>query len=487
MSFESIAIELTNKKYFEYAYSLVNNKEDAEDLVSDLVLIVHKKVQYFSNAKEKGYLTQAVKICLKNLVRDKFRAKKTIDPRDIDTSTKTIPDNQKWALKKLKEDSDRTDYYPLLFNKMIEFGGVIELSKATGISKDTIYTGIKKYKTDVMNIKKVLLITPHEVGGVGYHRILKPYAELKEVRNDILLTRSNAYVNQGHDVVIFNRVCAQTYEQERSIMNEAKMCGQKVIVDIDDYWELPSGHILEHYYAKNQLSKRIAQNIKEADVVTCTNEVLALRILKLNKNVEVIPNALKESDQQWANLHQPDSTYRFGFVGSRAHTTDVPLLRKGCNLMNKGKSDFKFIFVGYHENDSTSKLFEEVFTSRGTSDRYGKIGVKPVNEYGMSYNIIDCSLAPLEDNLFNRCKSNLKVLEASAHSIPIICSKIHPYFGAEFDDVVYFCESEYDWYKRMSHLVKNPNEGIERGKIMNQIFLENYTYKVVNKLRNQLI
>src|SRR5574343_1012714 len=99
MSFESIAIELTNKKYFEYAYSLVNNKEEAEDLVSELVLIVHKKVQYFSIAKEKGYLPQAVKKCIINLVRDKHRRKKTIDPRDIDTSTKTIPDNQKWALK----------------------------------------------------------------------------------------------------------------------------------------------------------------------------------------------------------------------------------------------------------------------------------------------------------------------------------------------------------------------------------------------------
>lgn len=487
MSFESIAIELTNKKYFDYAFSLVKNKEDAEDLVSELILVVHKKLPYFKNAKEKGYLPQAVNKCIINLVRDNHRRKKTIDPRDIDTSKSRIPDNKKWALKKITEDKQRTDYYPLLFNKVLEFGGVLELAKATGISKDTIYTGIRRYKTDVMNVKKILLITSQQVGGVGYHRILKPYAELKEERNDILLTRSNAYVNQGHDIVIFNRLCGQTYEQERAIMNEAKICGQKVIVDIDDYWVLPNGHILEHHYAKNQTSKRIAQNIKEADLVTCTNEVLALKILKLNKNVVVIPNALKESDQQWQNLHQPDDTYRFGFVGSRAHTTDVPILRKGCNLMNRGSLDFKFIFVGFHENDSTSQLFEEVFTSRGTGDRYGKISTKPVNEYGMSYNLIDCSLAPLEDTLFNRCKSNLKILEASAHSIPIICSKIHPYFGAEFDDVVYFAETEYDWYKRMSKLVNNPKEGQARGKEMHQIFLENYTYKVVNKLRNQLI
>lgn len=485
MSFEALSIQLTEKKYYNYAFKLTHNKEDAEDLVSEAVLSIHKNTEYFQKAMDGGYFPQAINRCIINLLRDKKRKQKDIP--EPDCSTSRLSDSDLWAIEKMQQDQSSNEYYPLLFRKVNEFGGVNNLANETGISKNTIYTGLKKYKDIVMNTKKILLITAREVNGVGYHRILKPYAELKENRPDILLTKSNGYTNKGHDYIVFNRVCAANYEQERAIFNEAKFCGQKVIVDVDDYWILPSGHILENYYKKVGLSKRIEQNIKEADLVTTTNEVLALRILKLNKNVVVIPNAINENDTQWGNYHVHDDTYRFGFVGSSAHTTDVPILRKGCNLMNRGEKNFKFIFVGWSPIDNASKLFEEVFTSRGTGNRYGKIETKPVTQYGMSYNLIDCSLAPLEDNLFNRCKSNLKILEAAAHGLPIICSKIHPYFGSEFDDVVYFAENEYDWYKQMSKLVDKPQEGKERGKAMREIFLENYTYKKVNKLRSEII
>ena len=48
----------------------------------------------------------------------------------------------------------------------------------------------------------------------------------------------------------------------------------------------------KNYYKKMGMTKRIIQNIKEADLVTCTNNLLASKILKLNKNVCVIPNAI---------------------------------------------------------------------------------------------------------------------------------------------------------------------------------------------------
>ena len=40
---------------------------------------------------------------------------------------------------------------------------------------------------------------------------------------------------------------------------------------------------------------------------------------------------------------------------------------------------------------------------------------------------LDLALAPLEDNLFNRCKSNLRLLEYGICGFPVICSDIQPY------------------------------------------------------------
>jgi glycosyltransferase involved in cell wall biosynthesis len=40
---------------------------------------------------------------------------------------------------------------------------------------------------------------------------------------------------------------------------------------------------------------------------------------------------------------------------------------------------------------------------------------------------LDIAVAPLEDNLFNRCKSNLRLLEYGAMSWPVVCSDVYVY------------------------------------------------------------
>ena len=42
---------------------------------------------------------------------------------------------------------------------------------------------------------------------------------------------------------------------------------------------------------------------------------------------------------------------------------------------------------------------------------------------------LDLALAPLEDNRFNVCKSNLRLLEYGACGFPVVCSDIDPYRG----------------------------------------------------------
>lgn len=488
-SFQQLAEILSQREYHEYAYKLTGNRQDAEDLVSDFVLHLHKNLAYFQKAEKAGHIKGSFKSSMRNLFIDAKRCAKDIDPHEAQRigETREFNDKQRRALAKLAEDINSNEYHRLLFRRSVEFG-VPTLSETTGVSPQTLRNGLNRYKSDIMNIKKILLIA--DTTGVGYHRILKPYAELSEDRNDILLTRSNAYINRDHDIVIFNRLCGASYEDDRAIMKEMKVCGQKIIVDIDDYWHLPPGHLLENYYKVNRISKRIEQNIREADLVTTTNEVLALKILKVNKNVVILPNALKLSDTQWQDHKVKEKPYRFGFIGSRAHTNDIPLLRKACNRMHRSDYDFKFIFMGWAgEDDPASRLFEEVLSARGTgNNRYGKIAAKGVTEYGLAYNLVDCALAPLEDNLFNRCKSNLKILEAAAHKMPIICSKIHPYYvGGDFDKCVLFAEKELDWFNHMADLVKNPQKGRDMGEKMNQILTDRFTYKVVNKLRNEII
>jgi len=40
---------------------------------------------------------------------------------------------------------------------------------------------------------------------------------------------------------------------------------------------------------------------------------------------------------------------------------------------------------------------------------------------------LDLAIAPLEDNRFNACKSNLRLLEYGACAVPVVCSDVGPY------------------------------------------------------------
>ena len=43
---------------------------------------------------------------------------------------------------------------------------------------------------------------------------------------------------------------------------------------------------------------------------------------------------------------------------------------------------------------------------------------------------LDLALAPLEDNRFNDCKSDLRLLEYGACAYPVVCSDVRPYRDA---------------------------------------------------------
>ena len=75
-----------------------------------------------------------------------------------------------------------------------------------------------------------------------------------------------------------------------------------------------------------------------------------------------------------------------------------------------------------------------------------------VFEYGEVYKHFDIVLAPLQDTKFNNCKSELKIVEASAYKKPIICSAVYPYLYHTANDGVLFV-SRNEWKSAIQKLV----------------------------------
>ena len=110
-----------------------------------------------------------------------------------------------------------------------------------------------------------------------------------------------------------------------------------------------------------------------------------------------------------------------------------------------------------------------VFPNEGN---YGRRWTQKVNVYAKVLNETDIVLAPLDNNMFNTMKSNLKQVECWSRKLPIICSDIAPYNveGRHLENCVLVPEksnSSKFWAKYLKRLILDSDL---RAKLGNQLY-----------------
>lgn len=141
------------------------------------------------------------------------------------------------------------------------------------------------------------------------------------------------------------------------------------------------------------------------------------------------------------------------WAGSPSH---LDILNKGVDddfshvigEMVKLAADFQFVFVGAYPPE-----FQE-FIDRGYAEFYPWIAIYqyPIMLDQLEVNI---AIAPLQDNLFNSCKSNIKLLEACYLGMPAICQDMVTYddaflkfrSGKDLSDMLYSLKKDRKMYK----------------------------------------
>ena len=129
---------------------------------------------------------------------------------------------------------------------------------------------------------------------------------------------------------------------------------------------------------------------------------------------------------------------------------------------------------------------------------YNRIWTKPINTYAANYRWFDVSLAPIKNHIFNRVKSQLKVIEAGFYKKAIIASNIGPYTidlkhslkNGEFVDgnalLVDESRNHSDWSKYMKKLIENPNWAYDLGQRLYETVKDRYDLNKVTKDRSEL-
>lgn len=312
-------------------------------------------------------------------------------------------------------------------------------------------------------------------GGVEYHRLIRPFEHLAATGIDV--TRYNAIPlanvpDVDVDCVVFNRHLAG--DETGEVIKALQAKGIRVICDVDDYWVLPSSHLL--YRAHKVITPKIARSVQYADAVWCTHETLADRCRPLNLNVTVIPNAIALEDEQWQVSDMPP-VKTIGYIAGATHVPDLAETigawgawsgnRMLCGLTDSNAGEFTVMAAIMSEK---GRLPFEVAKAMD------------VWNYGRFYDHISVAVAPLANTAFNRCKSNLKILEAGAKGRPILAQVMHPYVPFDCDGVIHVK----DWPKAIKEADHMPmDEIVHRGAALRLHIEKHYSLTQVNELRRQ--
>lgn len=314
--------------------------------------------------------------------------------------------------------------------------------------------------------------------GPAYHRIIAPLLLMKDVEVYITNNLLEADFEKGCDILMYNRILPD--HALPTIKKLKKKYGFKVIVDIDDYWILDKHHILYESYLTENFAKRQVEQIKLADIITVTNDRLALVVSEYNTNVHILPNAIPKQGQ-FDIVKTPSPFTRLFWQGSQTHKADLELLRPVSAMIHGNVKGVKMVMAGYMEDCKEWKSMVYFYTA-GLMHAYKLIQALPIVDYYKSYSEADICLIPLFSSMFNRYKSNLKVLEAANMGLPCIVSNVDPYLELP----VLYASNPNQWVKHIKRLAGSKKAQKEEGGKLKEFCDIHFNFEKINKERKQV-
>ena len=390
-----------------------------------------------------------------------------------------------------------------------------------------------------------VLVVPSDRSGVGKFRSVDPHIFLQnqypdDFHVDIVYEPPYDDVNfwTDYQIVAFHRSIGPDFERAHRLIQMLNSLGVVTICDIDDYWMPGKEHPIHDIIKVHKINEKIVENLKVAKYITTTTSIFADEIRKLNKNVVVFPNAINPNESQFKQPTLESDRLRIGWLGGSSHLHDIQLLDQGFGKITSLKDKVQYVLCGFDTRGTVTEInaqtgeqtkrnilphetvwaqYEKIFTqnygivseeykkhlinydqqsySNELNEAYVRVWTKPVTSYAKNYSKFDVSLSPIKNTMFNRMKSQLKVIEAGFYKKALIASDLGPYTidlkhclkNGEFVDgnalLVNENRNHADWPKFIEKLVKNPNLAKDMGERLYETVKDKYDLNIVTKTR----
>ncbi|WP_312513322.1 glycosyltransferase [Stutzerimonas nitrititolerans] len=264
-----------------------------------------------------------------------------------------------------------------------------------------------------------VLAHPSDAEGCGHYRVMQPHRALCEqglIEGDVapLLLSVVDLERYDPDVIVLQRQV--TDERLESMRRMGAFSRAFKVYELDDYLpNLPLKSIHRKDMPKDIL-KSLRRGFSLVDRLVVSTEALADAYAGMHGDIRVVENRLPL--RWWGDLkskRRAGALPRVGWAGGISHTGDLELI---ADVVKELAGEVEWVFFGMCPDRLRPYVSE--FRPGMQIESY-PAALARLN--------LDLALAPVEQNLFNECKSNLRLLEYGACGFPVICSDVRCYQG----------------------------------------------------------
>ncbi len=307
--------------------------------------------------------------------------------------------------------------------------------------------------------------------GSGQYRVIEPLDQLqmksmaetcvtnlqgKNARR--VLTPMDVARAKPDRVIVQHSIADEDLANLRAIRSA---CPEAFIIQLmDDLTsDLPKSHP-NHVQGQREGHVRTMEALALSDRLIVSTQPLADYYQTVCKDVRLVPNSL--DTRTWGSFFRSPSQrdrLRVGWAGAAQHLGDLKLIG---SVVAELAEEVDWVFMGMCPDDLRPyiKEFHPFVSYKDYASKLASLD-------------LDIALAPLEDNPFNACKSNLRLLEYAAMGWPVVCSDVYPFRTAS-PPVLSVGTAHADWLRAIRQLMSDRGLRARQGQAMNQWLIENY-------------
>jgi glycosyltransferase involved in cell wall biosynthesis len=278
----------------------------------------------------------------------------------------------------------------------------------------------------------------------------------------------------GVDVLIVHRPDSESL---LDLIHRAQHQRIPVVVDVDDLFlpdSPPSGsetaRLWHPLYYRREAEERAAAGVgsweavaaappnrimewfwrclEAADALTVSTPPLAEAYRRFNPHVHVLPNCYDDADPLWDVPPPTRQTVHVGFAGSDNHRDNLALLRGALEPVLRAHPEVRLLEAGALD------LLPHV---DAPPEQLVHLGTLPFPVFPLLLRQMDVVLAPLVDEPYMQCKSNIRCLMAGLVGAPVVASPVGAYAAYVRDgENGFLARSAREWALALERLVADP-------------------------------